>query len=98
MRSGTSSLCPRCRVGLSPSGYRLMRCPRCGLEEDRDKIAVLNLLQRYRIDVPASSVHGEGLPMTTERDEKYEGGRMKSVAKVNAQTERFSISPQTWVL
>ncbi|MBS7611612.1 transposase [Candidatus Bathyarchaeota archaeon] len=43
---GTSSLCPKCRVKLSPSGHRMMRCPRCGLEEDRDKIAVINLLQK----------------------------------------------------
>ncbi|WP_428093916.1 hypothetical protein [Caldivirga sp.] len=24
-------------------GYRRLRCPRCGLEEDRDVIAVINL-------------------------------------------------------
>jgi len=53
----TSSLCPRCRVKLSPSGYRLMKCPECGLEEDRDKIAVLNLLQEYQRNVGASTVH-----------------------------------------
>ncbi|MGC8850220.1 MAG: RNA-guided endonuclease TnpB family protein, partial [Candidatus Bathyarchaeia archaeon] len=63
---GTSSLCPKCRVKLSPSGYRLMECPECGLEEDRDVIAVLNLLKEYRRNVPASTVHGESPPMTTE--------------------------------
>ncbi|MGC8937123.1 MAG: zinc ribbon domain-containing protein, partial [Candidatus Methanomethylicaceae archaeon] len=51
-------------AGLSPGGYRLMRCPECGLEGDRDKIAVLNLLQEYQRNVPASTVHGESLPMT----------------------------------
>lgn len=42
----TSSLCPTCGEKLSPNGYRLMRCPSCGLEEDRDVIAVRNLLQK----------------------------------------------------
>jgi H2-forming N5,N10-methylenetetrahydromethanopterin dehydrogenase-like enzyme len=31
-----------------------------------------------RMDVGASSVHPEGPPMTTERDEKYEEGRDES--------------------
>ncbi len=30
---GTSSLCPGCRVKLSPSGHRLMKCPKCGPEK-----------------------------------------------------------------
>ncbi len=60
---GTSSLCPRCRVRLSPSGYRLMKCPKCGLDEDRDVIAVRNLLQMH---VPSSTVQGEGPPMKKE--------------------------------
>ena len=34
---GTSSLCPTCGVKLSPNGYRLTKCPICGLEEDRDE-------------------------------------------------------------
>jgi putative transposase len=56
---GTSSLCPICREKLSPNGHRFMRCPSCGLEEDRDVIAVRNLLLKLR-DVGASSVHPEG--------------------------------------
>jgi putative transposase len=45
----TSSLCPVCGSELSPSpnGRRLRRCQRCGLEEDRDIIAVKNLTKRY---------------------------------------------------
>jgi len=34
------------------------------LEEDRDIIAVKNLLERYRMDVGSSSVHPESPPMT----------------------------------
>jgi putative transposase len=59
----TSSLCPTCGEKLSPNGYRRMRCLGCGMEEDRDIIAVKNLLQRYQTDVGASTVHPEGLPM-----------------------------------
>ena len=46
---GTSRLCPICggKLRKSPNGYRLMRCPSCGLIDDRDVIAFLNLLKRY---------------------------------------------------
>jgi putative transposase len=45
----TSSICPICGDELEESlnGRRLMRCRRCGLEEDRDAIAVRNLTRRY---------------------------------------------------
>ena len=54
---------PKMQGQAKPSGYRLMKCPRCGLEEDRDIVAVENLLQRIQINVPASTVHGESPPM-----------------------------------
>ena len=60
---GTSSLCPICGGKISPNGYRQLRCLSCGLEEDRDVIAVKNLLRRYQMDVGASSVHPESPPM-----------------------------------
>jgi len=45
----TSSLCPVCEGELeeSSNGRRLRKCRRCGLEEDRDAIAVKNLTKRY---------------------------------------------------
>jgi putative transposase len=45
----TSSRCPICRDELeeSSNGRRLRKCQRCGLEEDRDAIAVRNLTRRY---------------------------------------------------
>jgi len=45
----TSSLCPICGSELeeSSNGCRIRRCQRCGLEEDRDVIAVRNLTRRY---------------------------------------------------
>jgi putative transposase len=60
---GTSSLCPTCGEKISPNGYRRMRCLSCGLEEDRDVIAVKNLLRRHQTDVGASTVHPENPPM-----------------------------------
>jgi transposase len=39
-----------------------MKCFGCGLEEERDVIAVKNLLRRYQMDAGAS-VHPEGPPM-----------------------------------
>jgi len=60
----TSSPRPICRGKLSLNGYRLMIYPTCGLEEDRDVIAVKNILHKYQRDVGASSVHPESPPMT----------------------------------
>jgi len=60
---GTSSLCPICGEKLSPNGYRQMKCRKCSLEQDRDIIAVKNLLRRYQMDVGASPVHPENPPM-----------------------------------
>jgi len=45
----TSKTCPMCggELDLSPNGRRLRRCRKCGLEEDRDVVAVRNLTRRY---------------------------------------------------
>ena len=43
MLRGTSSTCQKCGSRLVESGYRRVRCPRCGLEADRDTVAVLNI-------------------------------------------------------
>jgi IS605 OrfB family transposase len=42
----TSSICPNCSSRLGENGYRRLKCPKCGLEEDRDRIAVLNIEKR----------------------------------------------------
>ncbi|MFP3264798.1 MAG: RNA-guided endonuclease TnpB family protein [Acidilobus sp.] len=42
----TSSTCPRCGTKLVEVGHRRLRCPRCGLEADRDTIAILNIEER----------------------------------------------------
>jgi len=43
---GTSSTCPRCGAKLVEVGHRRLRCPNCGLEADRDTIAILNIERR----------------------------------------------------
>jgi putative transposase len=58
---GASSLCPTCGGRLSPNGYRQMECRKCGLKQNRDIIAVRNLLHRYQMGVGFSSVHPESL-------------------------------------
>ncbi len=36
-----SRICPNCEVKMEELPGRKMRCPRCGLEEDRDRIPIL---------------------------------------------------------
>ncbi len=35
-----SGVCPECGAGLEELPGRRVRCPRCGLEEDRDRIPI----------------------------------------------------------
>jgi len=66
---GTSSTCPVCGVKLSPNGHRVLRCPRCGYENDRDVVAVLNLVRRYTEDVgsfPEGSLSTPKAPVKPE--------------------------------
>jgi IS605 OrfB family transposase len=42
----TSSICPSCSSRLKEISYRRLKCPKCGLVEDRDRIAVLNIEKR----------------------------------------------------
>ena len=41
--NGTSSICPNCGSKLKESNRRIMKCVNCGLEDDRDSIAILNI-------------------------------------------------------
>lgn len=43
---GTSSTCPTCGSRLVENGYRIMKCPKCGLTRNRDEIAVLNITKK----------------------------------------------------
>jgi putative transposase len=43
-----SRLCLKCEIGMEELPGRRMKCPRCGLEEDRDKIPVLWALKLYQ--------------------------------------------------
>jgi len=44
--AGTSTTCPRCGAKLVEVGHRRLRCLNCGLEADRDTIAILNIERR----------------------------------------------------
>ncbi len=43
-----SRLCPNCEIEMEELPGRKMKCPMCGLEEDRDKIPVLWALKLYQ--------------------------------------------------
>jgi len=40
---GTSTTCPRCNAKMKKSKHRILKCPKCGFEADRDSIAVVNI-------------------------------------------------------
>ncbi|MCE4623741.1 MAG: RNA-guided endonuclease TnpB family protein, partial [Caldisphaeraceae archaeon] len=42
----TSSLCPICGRKLSPNGHRVLKCPNCGFEADRDVVGSWNISLR----------------------------------------------------
>jgi len=44
---GTSSKCPRCGSRLVDTGYRTLRCSKCGFTGDRDVVATINLYMRF---------------------------------------------------
>ena len=43
---GTSMRCPKCNTKMREISYRVFKCEVCGLEADRDTIAVLNIEKR----------------------------------------------------
>jgi IS605 OrfB family transposase len=46
--AGTSTTCPICGAKLVEVGYRRLRCPAGHFEEDRDTIAIMNLVKRAK--------------------------------------------------
>ncbi|KUH33780.1 transposase [Thermococcus celericrescens] len=55
----TSSLCPICGEKLSPKGHRVLKCPKCGFEADRDVVGSWNIrlraLKMWGVTVPPES-------------------------------------------
>ena len=39
----SSHICPRCHSRMTNRGRRRVKCPRCGREDDRDHVAIVNL-------------------------------------------------------
>ncbi|WP_338602511.1 zinc ribbon domain-containing protein [Sulfolobus tengchongensis] len=42
----SSTTCPKCGEKMVESGYRMLKCVKCGFEDHRDYIAVCNLYGR----------------------------------------------------
>ncbi|MEB2792486.1 MAG: transposase [Caldisphaeraceae archaeon] len=55
----TSSLCPICGRKLSPNGHRVLKCPNCGFEADRDVVGSWNIslraMKMWGVSVPPES-------------------------------------------
>lgn len=54
---GTSSLCPKCGCKLEPNRHRLMKCRKCGYENDRDIVACLNMLRMRGVPLPPKALN-----------------------------------------
>jgi len=62
--AGTSTTCPRCGTKLVEVGHRRLRCPNCGLEADRDTIAILNIEGRALSQMGGTLTSPTALQMT----------------------------------
>jgi IS605 OrfB family transposase len=69
----TSTTCPRCGTKLVEVGYRRLRCPSCGLEADRDTIAVLNI-ERRALSQMGGSLTTPTAPQVTDVSPNRWGG------------------------
>jgi putative transposase len=78
---GTSSLCPICGGRLAPNGHRLMKCLRCGYENDRDVTAGINMLRMRGAPLPLKAIN-EDNPLLSE---------MERIANVGYPTTALSI-------
>ncbi|MEM3924009.1 MAG: transposase, partial [Zestosphaera sp.] len=61
----TSRTCPRCGCVVKTRVGRVFKCPRCGLEMDRQKLASINIYLKH--------TKMWGFPHNNEPDEIYEG-------------------------
>lgn len=50
----TSSLCPVCRSKLVKSNHRILTCPKCRFQGDRDTVAVLNIEKKALVEMGGS--------------------------------------------
>jgi len=52
----SSTTCPKCKAKMKENGYRMLKCEKCGFEEHRDYVAVMNLYGRGSLTL--STAHG----------------------------------------
>jgi len=64
----TSSECPNCDSKLEENGYRILRCPRCGFEADRDIVGKLNTRKRAlkMLGIPGGALAPLTAPQMTD--------------------------------
>ena len=69
---GTSSKCPRCGSRLVDTGYKTLRCSKCGFTGDRDVVAVVNLFRKYASKY--SRCGGLGVPPNAPKPDENPSG------------------------
>jgi putative transposase len=65
---GTSSLCPICGGRLAPNGNRLLKCLRCGYENDRDVTACVNMLRMRGAPLPLKAIYEDSNLLLSEME------------------------------
>jgi len=69
---GTSSKCPKCGSKLADSGFRILRCSKCGFTGDRDVVATINLYMRFSSNY--SRCGGLGVPPNAPKPDENPSG------------------------
>jgi len=89
---GTSSICPRCGSRLKENGYRILRCPKCGFEADRDRVAILNIERRVLFRMGGSLTTPTAPQMTDVAPNRCGEPMNRSSKRGGGQTHIFSLS------
>jgi len=63
----SSTICPKCEAKMKENGYRTLKCIKCGFEEHRDYVSVLNLYGRGSLTLSTAR------QMKGERDHSDDG-------------------------
>ncbi len=73
----TSTQCPRCGAKMIETRHRWLKCPRCGYENDRDVIAVMNIYLQWKRNATLHPMGGALAPSTAPQvtdDTPTDGG------------------------
>nr|WP_277346523.1 zinc ribbon domain-containing protein [Acidianus sulfidivorans] len=75
----SSQTCPKCGSKMTESGYRTLKCEKCGFEENRDYIAVMNLYGRGSLSLSTASQRRDVSPNRLGEPSPFRAGRKSEV-------------------